>query len=1448
MSSGKEITIEALEEKYRSNPDSLVFSRLADSYRKNGDLQKAIDVCNEGLQVHPDYSTGRIILGRCYLETENFGDAVSAFTEVCKRDQKNQMAIKMLADIYSKQGMEEKAGDLYSLLLSLDPENQSFVHLSGLFQGAGKIFLDEIIDIEDEESSLETESMAEEVSLDEIATTEPNAEESEINDGFGDILNAEETIDQNESEFDELGEKPENEILSENIESVTQEESELTEMSLEQEASSELSPEEDILEEISNESIDLTEDQPEPVAEISEPAVVEESEFQLDEDLSQSNDNIDAGAMESDAFELDEPVPTDLSDDNLGDLASDLEEIEEIPEELPQASDNLVSRVDSLFGDEESTVSVPVSETDELANLTEDEDLGADIVTSPPIEPTNELASRMGALFEEGESEALEVESAKTSDEAFVSSESPATENQNDEMVIEELTPVDEESSFEIPLSEETEIDQPVNSLEEEKSDDSNIVTGDTVEMMIPQDETSVEIEDELILSDTIESEAVAAQEQTVDENNILPLVEEGNDSSSDTIEVAEESEIEKLNLEDTIELSSVEEENLIAGEDLLTDIGEPTVNDFPVDSIVEMNEPVESSSDIEDVSPDESTDGNIELASDQDVVEEQNLELNESALDFISDADSENKPLEIVDDSIAEPADDVLPVELKQTTPGDVVESSSLEFSIDEVSEVAESSVDVSAEDVASRIDEIYPEDEATKNKKESVVTGDDVMERIEELFPEENDLDASSLEAIPDEEPDELPVSEFYSEDGDNASEDNIESQESLDSKDLETGQADSSLIMDIDSPTEDFSLQSGPLSDSGDLQNAIDELAKNEDSEILENDDSLIFDLDSPTMAVEIPAINESSEETFEDVSVFDLSNEDTVTDEPLLMEVETPTESVSLEDVLPESDNASGVDNFNELDIVSQDIAVDEQQADDKLIFEMDSPTVEMNDSDIIETAEKPIIDDSISSLEEPVTLDDSIETFELDEDLSSEEILLDDSLEDVEISSESEFVIKEENEPEVLDELDVETLDAINTKKSETELIIPSETMDEIDASDFTDSLENLEALPDEEGDEAPVSEFYTEEGSSAEVAEENILEEVSDEFVEDVHEEVKLDDEESNEEQALINEDTINKETSEFILDDDSEVILSESSSALEESIEPESSVFSISDDGADIFEDDVLEEVSDLEIENLGNIEDVSIDEIDDSESLQKSDEVLDEVENYDINDTLKELDTLEESENLDLESLPDEGEDESPVSEFYTETGSSAEEGIEEDVAPVAFSDTHAEENITEYTEDVSVEEAVANIDTTIESDVSEIKEDLKGKEDKSKTFEEQDFSKVENIPDHVLTPTLADIYFQQGQASLAVGIYKRLLAKNPENIKMEERIEEIEEYIRKSMEIEECESEDEVESDEKTTPKKSTKKKSTKKKGTSKAGKPLKGVRIKKKIKERIKKTKN
>jgi tetratricopeptide (TPR) repeat protein len=115
----------SLEERLRKNPGSLAFSRLADLYRTNGDIEQAIEVCTKGIEKHPDYLTARLVLGRCYLDRKDLEKAAEAFTLVCRKDRRNGAAIKQLAHIFRQQGLPEKAKALNSLLSKMDPYGAS---------------------------------------------------------------------------------------------------------------------------------------------------------------------------------------------------------------------------------------------------------------------------------------------------------------------------------------------------------------------------------------------------------------------------------------------------------------------------------------------------------------------------------------------------------------------------------------------------------------------------------------------------------------------------------------------------------------------------------------------------------------------------------------------------------------------------------------------------------------------------------------------------------------------------------------------------------------------------------------------------------------------------------------------------------------------------------------------------------------------------------------------------------------------------------------------------------------------------------------------------------------------------------------------------------------------------------------------------------------------------
>jgi hypothetical protein len=90
---------------------------------------------------------------------------------------------------------------------------------------------------------------------------------------------------------------------------------------------------------------------------------------------------------------------------------------------------------------------------------------------------------------------------------------------------------------------------------------------------------------------------------------------------------------------------------------------------------------------------------------------------------------------------------------------------------------------------------------------------------------------------------------------------------------------------------------------------------------------------------------------------------------------------------------------------------------------------------------------------------------------------------------------------------------------------------------------------------------------------------------------------------------------------------------------------------------------------------------------------------------------------------------------------------------------------------------------------------------------------------------LPDHILTPTFAQIYLEQGLPHLAKQIYERLISKNGENDEYLEKIKEIDSIIEK------MENSEDIQKLEQKNTKENVKK-------------PLKGKRIKNDIRKTLK----
>jgi len=115
--------IEKLEARYRDNPKGRNFAPLADAYRKAGLIDNAVELCQTGLKLHPDYVSAYIVYARCLVDKKDDAGAHGVFTQVLDLDRENIIALRGLAELAERTGKYAEEVEWLSRLLNADPMN-----------------------------------------------------------------------------------------------------------------------------------------------------------------------------------------------------------------------------------------------------------------------------------------------------------------------------------------------------------------------------------------------------------------------------------------------------------------------------------------------------------------------------------------------------------------------------------------------------------------------------------------------------------------------------------------------------------------------------------------------------------------------------------------------------------------------------------------------------------------------------------------------------------------------------------------------------------------------------------------------------------------------------------------------------------------------------------------------------------------------------------------------------------------------------------------------------------------------------------------------------------------------------------------------------------------------------------------------------------------------------
>lgn len=134
----RELEKERLRQKIESYPNPILYARLAELYKTDGQVDAAVKVCQAGIRAFPDYGGSFLLLGQMCYERGDYEGARGHLEQATELDHYNYMALKVLADTYMKLSRPADAiGKLEAILYFAPGDEQVIEALKTAKKAAG---------------------------------------------------------------------------------------------------------------------------------------------------------------------------------------------------------------------------------------------------------------------------------------------------------------------------------------------------------------------------------------------------------------------------------------------------------------------------------------------------------------------------------------------------------------------------------------------------------------------------------------------------------------------------------------------------------------------------------------------------------------------------------------------------------------------------------------------------------------------------------------------------------------------------------------------------------------------------------------------------------------------------------------------------------------------------------------------------------------------------------------------------------------------------------------------------------------------------------------------------------------------------------------------------------------------------------------------------------------
>lgn len=116
-------------DKIQTHPNPILYARLAELYKADGQLDQTVATCQKGIKAFPKYGGTYLVLGQIYVEKKDWQGAVAQLEKSVELDKYNYLALKLLAQVHMELRRPADAVKQLEAILYFAPGDEAILEL-----------------------------------------------------------------------------------------------------------------------------------------------------------------------------------------------------------------------------------------------------------------------------------------------------------------------------------------------------------------------------------------------------------------------------------------------------------------------------------------------------------------------------------------------------------------------------------------------------------------------------------------------------------------------------------------------------------------------------------------------------------------------------------------------------------------------------------------------------------------------------------------------------------------------------------------------------------------------------------------------------------------------------------------------------------------------------------------------------------------------------------------------------------------------------------------------------------------------------------------------------------------------------------------------------------------------------------------------------------------------